>query len=160
MECSQLPTCWDESSSQQKNLYRRHVEFCSSCKQRILREYPDQLLFQLEEMELPDDFWIGFWDSLHTKIGRQGRSSLQNLRLVFARWAAVAACAVILVLYGKSLREIPLEESQKAAPTIKANAARAYPLIEDVKSPGVTCYILQTSGDEKIVMMFDPDMEL
>ncbi len=141
-------------------MYRDHLRFCASCRQRILREFPDQLLFQMEESELPNDFWIGFWDSLHTKIGGLGHPSLQNFSSAFLRWAAVAACAAILLLYGRSLRDVPVAPAVEGSTSIQASRATGYPLIEDVKSPGVTCYILQTSGDEKIVMMFDPDMEL
>ncbi len=140
-------------------MYRDHLRFCASCRQRILHESPDQLLFQMDESELPDDFWIGFWDSLQTKLGGQGQP-LQYLSSVFTRWAAVAACAAILLLYGRSLRDVPVAPADKGSPSIQASTARGYPLIEDVKSAGITCYILQTSGDEKIVMMFDPDMEL
>lgn len=160
MECNQLPTRWDQSSPRQIHLYRDHLRFCASCRQRVLRESPDQLLFQMDESELPNDFWIGFWDSLHTKIDGQGRPPLRNFSSVFVRWAAVAACAAILLLYGRSLHDVPVAPADKGSPFIHASTTTGYPLIEDVKSPGVTCYILQTSEDEKIVMMFDPDMEL
>ena len=154
MECNQLPTCWDQSSPRQKQQFRDHLRFCASCRQRIMRESPDQLLFDLDQDELPDDFWIGFWDSLHAKI----RVPVSRTLSFFARWVAVAACASILLLYGRSLHDVPVVPAENTS--IRASKSTGYPLIEDVKSPGVTCYILQTSGNEKIVMMFDPDMEL
>ncbi len=162
MECNELPTCWDESSEQQQIEYRRHIEFCLSCRQRVLREFPDQLLFGLNESELPADFWIGFWDSLHRKIGDKEKRAPMGV----ARWAAVAACAAMLVLYGRNLDRTVGTETDHPGVIVAGTDARTlnsttgYPLIEDLKRPGAVCYIFQTSRHEKIVMMFDPDMEL
>ena len=35
-----------------------------------------------------------------------------------------------------------------------------YPVVEDVQYPKVTYYIFQSDPNQKIIMVYDPDMEL
>jgi hypothetical protein len=149
MECSQLPAAakWEDASEWQLNEYRSHVKFCRSCRARMFREAPDQLLFELSEPELPEDFWIGFWDSLRKRITpRAGRPHHNNnMRLI--RWA------VALVVIGILMINKPVQEPPPAVDN-------EYPLIEDIQSPTATYYIFQPENDAKIVMVFDPKMDL
>lgn len=162
MECSRIPPAdqWNRSSVQQLEEYRRHIRFCQACRRRCISVRPDELLFELRDFSLPEDFWIGFWDSLEKKLPQE-RSSR---RLVFpiTRWAAVLIAACLLFIFHKDLSESPSSKrgGPQARPFILQAGSSHYPIIDDVKNPRATYYIFQPSEDENIVMMFDPDLEL
>ena len=62
MECSRIPAAeeWEQFSTQQQDLFREHLEYCSNCRKRLAQESPEKLLFQLADSPMPEDFWIGF----------------------------------------------------------------------------------------------------
>jgi hypothetical protein len=164
MECSRIPPAdqWHKASVQQLEEYRRHIQFCQSCRKRCIALRPEELLFELNDSALPEDFWIGFWDSLEKKLPHE-RTARRRLVFPIARWAAVFIAACLLVLFHKDLSESPssIRGELNARPFIlQAGASGAYPIIDDLQNPRATYYIFQPSEDENIVMMFDPDLEL
>jgi len=154
MKCSQLPAAseWDHASGWQLEEYRSHVKICRSCRARIFSEAPDQLLFELREAELPEDFWIGFWSSLKRRLAPSSdgaRTSDHVFRVL--RWVAALIVVGLFLVHGR-----PIEE----APSTKSLESNEYPLIEDIQSPTATYYIFQPEKDATIVLVFDPEMDL
>jgi hypothetical protein len=147
MECERLPQNWDRATLEELAAYRVHVQFCASCRSRILKEAPDQLLFDLQDEPLPGDFWLGFWNSINQK-----RTSIPVAPAYRAfRWAAVFVFGTLVFLYGQNLHEI--------AP-IRQVESESYPVIESLQNPEARYYIFQSGNRQKIVMVFDPDIEL
>jgi len=155
MECSRIPAAeeWEQFSAQQQDLFREHLEYCSNCRKRFAQESPEKLLFQISEAPMPEDFWIGFWDSLHIKLFSK---PARRLSLPLLRWAAVFVAGLFLVIYSHHFPSRPLEA--RRAPALPETFQ--YPLVEEVRNPKATYYIFQPSGNEKIVMIVDPDLEL
>lgn len=122
---------------------------------------PEELLFELNDSSLPEDFWIGFWDSLEKKLPYE-RPAKRGLVYPITRWAAVFIVACLLVLFHKDLSESPSSKRGElnARPFILQAGTSNYPIIDDLQNPRATYYIFQPSEDENIVMMFDPDLEL
>jgi hypothetical protein len=160
MDCNQIPTgCdWEDLSPDQLLAYRIHLKSCGHCKSRVISEAPEQLLFDLEDPHLPEDFWLGFWDSLEKKLSP---AEEQNPPLIFpvVRWAAVFVFVLLLSFYSRTLRE-PESDGIKTVISKQPAEPSQYPLIEEVQNPNARYYIFQPEGNENIVMMFDPDMEL
>ena len=165
MECSRIPTpkIWDQLEPEALKKCRLHVQFCQACRARVFREAPDQLLFDLQTEPLPEDFWLGFWHSVKQK------RSLVDPVLPFhpIRWAAVFLVGFLLLLYGQPLREdggtgvSSAQISRVANPRSKhTEVTGSYPVIEYIDNPEARYYIFQSGEQEKIVMVFDPDMEL
>jgi hypothetical protein len=150
MECEHLPAPqnWDQATPAQLRAYRIHVQFCAFCRTRVLKEAPDQLLFDLQDEPLPDDFWLGFWSSIHQK---RGITQPVVARYRAFRWAAVFLFGSLIFLYGQNLHEI--------AP-VRQVESESYPVIESLQNPDARYYIFQSGERQKIVMVFDPDMEL
>jgi hypothetical protein len=153
MECDQIPAplLWDEAGPEALQKYCLHAQFCEACRARVLREAPDQLLFDVQRPTLPDDFWFGFWQSIEKKISTPISKSARPGITKWIRWTAVFLFGLLIVLYG---RDLP-EERQVSIKKIEA-----YPLIEDLENPGARYYIFQTRDAEKIVMVFDPSVDL
>lgn len=186
MECKWVPPAelWDQLPDHQVERYRNHLKMCRACRRRILQTAPDLLLDQLNSEPMPAEFWLGFWESLDRKLPertavkpeRQHRNYLPLMPV--ARWAAVFVAAVLLVLFSHHLPESPSSPrgGQSARPTLLPPAppavtavtaaeipqpgSSAYPLVEEVQNPKATYYIIEAEKGQKIVMMFDPDMEL
>ncbi len=80
MECERLPAprTWDQATPEDLKNYRLHVRYCGSCRARVLSEAPDQLLFDLQCDPLPQDFWLGFWNSVHQKRSIAGGSLVER----------------------------------------------------------------------------------
>ncbi len=152
MECNLIPAPvqWDDATPEMLQKYRLHIGFCRSCRELVLREAPDQLLFSLDDDALPDDFWIGFWDSTRKKMvtGATGAP----LPFQVARWTAAIALAVLITFFGSNISDAPFP--------VKIQDFPQYPVIEDLQSPEARYYILQSDQKEKIVMLFDPGMDL
>jgi hypothetical protein len=165
MECNQIPASeqWNEASAKQIQEYRNHLKFCLACRRRVFNESPEQLLFELKGEPMPDDFWIGFWDSIDNKL-TPDRQRYHLPLLPVARWAAVLIVALLLALYQNHLPESPSYEITRGGSQIRpfdlSTQASHYPLIEEVQDPGSTYYIFESAADEKIVMIYDPDIEL
>src|SRR5262249_34468091 len=162
---------WDFEPSSKVAEYRKHLQHCSDCRLRVLREAPDQLLFELHSDPMPEEFWIGFWDSIRSKIsvarasvpaaGRDARPT-SSMRLV--RWAAVLILGVMLAIYSKTFSNIAPNPNILRAGGVAVRSyppdSYRYPLVEEVQNPKVTYYIFQPEGNEKVIMVFNPDMEL
>ena len=150
MECEHLPLPqnWDRATKEQLKGYRRHIRFCRSCRAIVLHQAPDQLLFDLQNEPLPPDFWLGFWNSVDRKRGRT-QPVAGPYRAV--RWAAVFLFGSMILLYGRNLPEpVPVRQVEN----------ESYPVIESLQNPDARYYIFQSGTQQKIVMVFDPDMEL
>jgi hypothetical protein len=150
MECEQLPSPenWDDATEKDLTNYRQHVRFCVSCRSRLLREAPDQLLFDLQAEPLPQDFWLGFWNSVDHKK-EQVPPIAQKYRPF--RWAAVFIFGSLIFLYGRNIPEPgPVRQVQN----------ESFPVIENLQNPEARYYIFQSGNQQKIVMIIDPDMEL
>jgi hypothetical protein len=150
MECEHLPTPqnWDRATREELTAYRIHVRFCASCRARVLKEAPDQLLFDLQEEPLPQDFWLGFWNSVDRK---RGNTHTVTTTYRAFRWAAVFLFGALIFLYGQNLHEVaPVRQVER----------ESYPVIESLQNPEARYYIFQSGNRQKIVMVFDPDMEL
>lgn len=160
MKCNQIPqdTRWEDLSPRQLQAHRAHLESCDACRQRISSEAPEQLLFELQNPELPEDFWLGFWDSLEKKLEPSVEIPVPFF-MPIVRWAAVFVVILILALYSRRIDEPIPANTATAVPRLAPDSS-GYPLIEDVQNPKVRYYIFQPKGNENIVMMFDPDMEL
>jgi hypothetical protein len=155
MECSRIPAAedWEQFSSQQQDDFREHLEYCSNCRRCFLHEFPEKLLFELRDPRLPEDFWLGFWNSLHVKLFLPDP---RRISMPLLRWAAVFVAGLFVVLYSHTFPESSLQA--RRATTLPESFQ--YPLVEEVQNPKATYYIFQPSGNEKIVMIVDPDMEL
>lgn len=151
LRCDQLPSAvlWDEASPGELREYRAHLSSCRTCRRRVFLESPDQLLFELKEEPLPEEFWIGFWPSLRNRLQKPVPAG-HGMRVL--RWAAVFVLALILALYSRTLEESPHAGLRRRPET--------YPLIEGVTAPNAKYYIFQADENEKIILFFDPDMDL
>ena len=165
MECNRIPAPqnWDQLEPEALKTCRIHIQYCQACRKRVLKEAPDQLLFDLQNDALPEDFWLGFWNS----VDQKRRVVEPALSYHPVRWAAVILIGVLLLLYGQPLRDgggsgvFSAQISRAANPRFnRIEVARSYPVIEHIENPDARYYIFQSGEQEKIVMVFDPDMEL
>jgi hypothetical protein len=159
MKCNLIPTgtCWEDLSPDRLSVFRSHLKSCQTCRKRVYSEAPEQLLFELENEELPEDFWLGFWPSLEKKLEPAEEPPAAFYPVL--RWAAVFLFVLILTLYSKTIHE-PAPKALVNRISYEAPDSSRYPLVEDVQNPKVRYYIFQSEGKENIVMMFNPDMEL
>ena len=159
MECEQLPNpqSWDEAGPDKIKEFRSHIQFCSSCRARVLAEAPDQLLFDLSIPSLPQDFWFGFWNSLQHK---HVTSFSPSRRLPPVRWAAVFVIGISVLLYGPERNRTELVPVARVEVKTTEKELESYPVIENIQNPDARYYIFQSGKEEKIVMVFDPSMEL
>ena len=172
MDCSRIPNTkyWDKASVQQLQEYRRHAKTCFACRRRILAEAPDQLLPELDEGPMPEEFWIGFWDSLENKLPPQKMEAPATVAVPrwarMVRWAAVCAGMAWLAIINQNLPESPSYEINRGVPQVRpvdilqSSTTTDYPLIENVADPAAPYYIFQSPDDAKIVMIINPDMEV
>ncbi len=160
MKCNEIPsgTQWENLSSRQLDLYRAHLESCPGCRTRVFSEAPEQFLFELQDPAIPEEFWLGFWDSLERKLDPAEPPSV-SIYFRYVRWAAVFVFVLILSLYSRGIQE-PVPAPNTQAISMQTVDLSGYPLVEEVQNPKVRYYIFQPKGNENIVMMFDPDMEL
>jgi len=166
MECKRIPApeIWDQAEPEQLRTYRLHIQYCRACRARVLKEAPDLLLFDLQTNPLPEDFWLGFWSSVAKKRRVEKRHSFPYHPI---RWAAVFLIGFLILLYGRDLRETgsgadlsSTKISRVGSPIPGQSEVPSYPVIEDIGNPDARYYIFQSGEQEKIVMVFDPDMEL
>ncbi|HEY4490893.1 MAG TPA: hypothetical protein VI958_02790, partial [Acidobacteriota bacterium] len=142
MECRQIPAAhgWSNLGPDQIHQYREHLSECSSCRQRVIRDAPDELLFRLEDPELPEEFWIGFWPSLHRKMAAAPDRTALKIRII--RWAAAVAVGAVILLNspGKQGDDLALQP-------LKLFQSETYqrPLVEEVQNPNATYYIFQSN---------------
>ncbi|PWT93737.1 MAG: hypothetical protein C5B54_01410 [Acidobacteria bacterium] len=159
MDCEHIPapTEWDEAEDRLLQEYRRHISQCRECHARVLREAPDQLLFELNSEPLPEEFWIGFWPSIRSRLGS---IPTPQISFRFVRWAAVFVITLLLVIFGRSGSQTRPPVTHDLHPyKVNQPDTGEYPLVE-VQNPKAKYYIFQPGGNEKVVMVFDPDMEL
>lgn len=159
MDCSQIPTAdrWDENPDQREE-YRRHLRSCLACRRRAFAQAPDALLFELQDSTLPEGFWTGFWESLEKKLPEPAAPEPARLSYRLFRWAAVAVFGAFLAV---ASRNIPGNTSMTSASDFHPPVTRVeYPVIEDVQNPKATYFIFQSEPNQKIIMVYDPDMEL
>ena len=151
MDCNRIPVpgLWDDATQANYQQYRLHIEFCSACRARVLKEAPEKLLFDLQEDPLPEEFWLGFWNSVDRKRPAPELPTNQVPYSV-ARWAAVFVFGFLILLYGRNLPE---------SEPVRQLRTSAYPVVEIVGNPDAHYYIFQTSDEQKVVMVFDPGME-
>jgi hypothetical protein len=153
MDCNRLPEpqFWDEESAENLRDYRSHIQLCSECRAHVLKNAPEQVLFDLQDESMPDEFWLGFWDSVSRKRRMQAQRLPVSGRIVAAvRWAAVLILGLAIVFYGRSL-----PDGERPASALTSD----YPVIENLQNPQARYYIFQTSN-QKVVMVIDPDLEL
>jgi hypothetical protein len=159
MQCSQIPTAdrWDEQPDLRED-YRRHLRSCLACRRRTFAQAPDALLFELRDSSLPEGFWTGFWESLEKKLPDSRVTEPVGSSYRIFRWAAVAALAAFLAVTSRNIpRNTPLVPVSQIHPLLNRVE---YPVVEDVQSPKATYYIFQSDPNQKIIMVYDPDMEL
>ena len=158
MECDQLPAprTWEQAAPAALDLYRTHVRLCTACRARVLAEAPDHLLFDIRRQPLPEDFWLGFWNSVQQK-NLVGKEHVYVLAPV--RWAAVVFIGLMILLYGRNLPETERLQDPVQNQAVKIEAQH-YPVIENLSNPEARYYIFQSGEQSKIVMVFDPEMEL
>ncbi|MCI0416860.1 hypothetical protein L0222_29170 [bacterium] len=164
MECNSVPApeIWDQLDPEGLKACRLHVQYCRACRTRVLNSAPDQLLFDIQNEPLPEDFWLGFWNSLHQKRRVLERPiSYHPLRRV-----AVFLLGFLILLYGRPIRDegkaviSSAQISRAANAVLPISEVPSYPVIENLENPDARYYIFQSGEQEKIVMVFDPDMEL
>jgi len=116
MDCDRIPApdLWEDETPLNLKEYHLHIQFCSSCRERVLKEAPEKLLFDLSEDSLPEEFWLGFWDSVDRKRTQPQRrreaekiynSSTRRLpgrALFFLRWVAVVIFGTFIILYSQT----------------------------------------------------------
>jgi hypothetical protein len=167
MDCKRIPSAerWDEASVQQLEQYRNHIKVCLACRRRVYKESPDQLLQELNGGAMPEEFWIGFWESLENKLTPVQEKRYHLPLLPVVRWAAALIVVLLLALYENKLPESPSYEISRGGSQVRPFDSihidpSPYPLIEEVQEPGSTYAIFEAAGDQKIVMIFNPDIEL
>ena len=150
MECERIPApqSWAEATPALLETYRLHIQFCSPCRARVLAEAPDELLFDIRANALPDDFWLGFSNSILHKIPA---APIPKFRYLSIRWAAVLVVGFLILLYGRNLPE---------SEPVRTIELQSYPVIEKIENPQARYYIFQSGERGKIVMVFDPEMDL
>jgi hypothetical protein len=164
MQCKLIPSpeIWDQLEPEQLKSYRLHVQCCAACRARVLKEAPDQLLFDIQIEPLPEDFWFGFWPS----VDQKRKVVKRTFHYHPVRWAAVFIIGLLILFYGRPIREdggagvSSAQISRAAGPHFQMSDVRSYPVIENLENPDARYYIFQSGEQEKIVMVFDPDMEL
>jgi hypothetical protein len=139
MDCDRIPApdLWDNQSSQNLKEYRLHIQFCSACRDRVLNEAPEKLLFDLSEEPLPEEFWLGFWDSVARKrtqpqsrrVAEKLDQNSAPLRLSgraypILRWVGVILFGSFILLYGRALPE-PNATQHLASLSLKTPTARS-----------------------------------
>ena len=177
MDCNRIPSAkfWDLASAQTVQEYRRHAQHCLACRGRILAEAPDLLLTELDGAPMPEEFWIGFWDSLEKKLPAPQEAVQAPRWTRYIRRAAVVAAVAWLAIVNQKLPESPSYEINRGAQHARPGdflrtmaqpaaipampAASSYPLSEDLQNPA-RYYVFQSGKDQKIVMIINPDMEL
>ncbi len=154
MDCNRIPSGiqWEILSPNQLSECQAHLRSCAICRKRVFSQTPELLLFNLQQPELPEDFWLGFWPSLEKKLEPEERTAKSYLFPVL-RWAAVFVIILILTLYNREIQE-PGEEFSTVSPKQLPDSF-AYPLIEEVQNPNARYYIFQPEGNENFVMVFD-----
>lgn len=162
MECNRIQPGidWEALSPEQSLQFRNHLKTCAICRRHVFSEAPERMLFEIQDPELPEDFWLGFWDSLEKRLDDPQPENRPNPAFSIARWAAVLVFALILALYSRKVQEPVPIASNTGIPNPAADSSSVYPLVEEVQNPNTRYYIFQPKGNENIVMMFDPDMEL
>jgi len=163
MECSRIPAAslWSELPRPQLEEICRHLKSCLACQRRAFAQAPDQLLFLLREEEMPADFWSGFWESLEKKLpDRQPKQPVLGIARVL-RWAAVFVIGVFLISFSRTL-PTQTQNSSRPSPAIEQSIASEaeFPIIEATQDSKAKYYIIQSPGNAKIVMMYDPDLQL
>jgi hypothetical protein len=164
MECNQIPApeIWDQLEPEQLKPYRLHIQYCAACRARVMKEAPDQLLFDIQIEQLPEDFWFGFWPS----VDQKRKVVKRTIPYHSIRWAAVFILGLLILFYGRTLRDeggVGVSSAQitrAASPPLQRREIQSYPVIENLENPDARYYIFQSGEQEKIVMVFDPDMEL
>jgi hypothetical protein len=164
MECNRIPSpeTWDQLEPELLRSYRLHIQYCAACRARVLKEAPDQLLFDIQIESQPEDFWLGFWPS----VDQKRRIVKRNFPYQPIRWVAVFVIGLLILFYGQPLREegaavISSAQISRAAHLVtEQSELPSFPVIENLENPDARYYIFQSGEQEKIVMVFDPDMEL
>ena len=151
MDCSQIPApeLWDDASAENLKAYRNHLRYCRKCRENTLKISPEKLLFQLSDDPMPEEFWLGFWDSVSRKKQIVPHQRFPIVRVAL-RWTAVLIVGFVVAFYGRSF---PDKEQTRS------NVTSDYPVIENLRNPQARYYIFQTNG-QKVVMVFDPEVEL
>ena len=163
MECSRIPAAslWGELPQSQLDEICRHLRSCLACQRRAFAQAPDQLLFLLRDDEMPADFWSGFWESLEKKLpDREPQQPVLGIARVL-RWAAVFVIGVFLISFSRTLPK-QIEYSSRKSPAAKQIIASEaeFPIIEATQDSKAKYYIIQSPVNAKIVMMYDPDLQL
>jgi hypothetical protein len=163
MECSRIPAAslWGELPEAQLDEICRHLKSCLACQRRAFAQAPDQLLFLLREEEMPTDFWSGFWESLEKKLPhREPQQPVLGIARVL-RWAAVFVIGVFLISFSRTLPK-QTENASRRNPAVEQSivSESEFPIIEATQDSKAKYYIIQSPGNEKIVMMYDPDLQL
>jgi hypothetical protein len=134
MDCDRIPApdLWENQTQQNLNEYRLHIQFCSTCRERVLKEAPEKLLFDIGEDPLPEEFWLGFWNSVDRKRSNAdilsaelgGRDGRATTFYPIIRWVAVILFGTFILLYGRSLPE-PNAVPHLASLTFKTPTTRS-----------------------------------
>lgn len=160
MECKNIPPApfWADASKQALSEYRAHLADCSACRNRVFFEAPDALLHELQNRELPKDFWMGFWPSLRARRSQHAWKPV--LRRSLLRWTAVLILGTFLGLQvGSTSRLYESADTFLQSPPAVSISSN-YPLLEELQNPGARYLILQHAKNETIIMVFDPNLEL
>ena len=107
MKCNRIQPGidWEALSLEQSLQFQNHLKTCPSCRRRVFSEAPERMLFELQDPELPEDFWLGFWDSLEKRLDDSQPEKRPNPVFPIARWAAVLVFALIVALYSRRVQE-------------------------------------------------------
>ena len=169
MDCSRIPSAkfWSQSSVQTGAGVPAPCEVLLRLSRTDPGEAPDQLLAELDGPPMPEEFWIGFWDSLEKKLpaAQETAAPIQRLTKLIRR-AAVVAAVVWLAIINQKLPESPSYEINRGVRHVRpvdflpSSPSSSYPLIEDMQNPAARYYIFQAGHDQKIVMIINPDMEM
>lgn len=87
-----------EVTSEERDELMAHIENCPHCAE-LLAIYTDISLIASEDVEPPEELLAGVMAEVH-KINAKNAAPAKKAKVIYLRWAAIAACAALVIFAG------------------------------------------------------------
>jgi len=111
-----------EVTSEERAELMAHVENCPHCAE-LLAIYTDISLIASEDVEPPEELLAGVMAEVH-KINAKKAAPAKKAKVIYLRWAAIAACAALVIFAGT--RFMPGTNLDSATGGVSAPAANGF----------------------------------